>query len=159
MRDEGDLDALKCPQKFKKLGGFARYFSREKRAPILTLFVGGNHEASNFLRDLYYGGFVAENIYFLGYSSVIQVTKGAHTLRIGGISGIEKSHDAIRGYFEEWPYVHREKNLTSMYHIRTFEVAKLSSVQQGSKPVDFFLSHEWPTVATSHRQFQQNQGF
>ena len=95
---------------------------------MLTLFIGGNHEASNLLRDLYYGGYVAENIYFLGYSNIIKVTKGEHSLRIGGISGIEKSHDAVRGYHEEWPYVNREKNLTSMYHIRTFEVAKLSTV-------------------------------
>ena len=125
LRDRGDLDALKCPAKFKTLGGFAKYFSREKRAPYLTLFVGGNHEASNLLRDLYYGGYVAENIYFLGYSNVINVRKGNHSLRVSGISGIEKSHDSRRGYFEEWPYTHREKNITSMFHIRQFEAAKL----------------------------------
>ena len=80
--------------------------------------MGGNHEASNLLRDLYYGGYVAENIFFLGYTGVFNVRKGGHSLRIAGISGIEKSHDARRGYFEEWPYVHREKNITSMFHIR-----------------------------------------
>ena len=53
------MDALKCPAKFKRLGDFAKYFAREKTAPMLTLFVGGNHEASNLLRDLYYGGYVA----------------------------------------------------------------------------------------------------
>ena len=106
MRDEADLDALKVPPKFKRLGDFAKYFRQEKRAPILTLFVGGNHEASNLLRDLYYGGYVAENIYFLGCSGVVNVKKGEHTLRVGGISGIEKSHDSTRGYFEEYPYVH-----------------------------------------------------
>ena len=42
----------------------------------MTLFVGGNHEASNFLRDLYYGGWVAENIYYLGASGVVKVRKG-----------------------------------------------------------------------------------
>ena len=107
MRDERDLDALKCPDKFKHLGGFAKYFTQEKSAPILTLFIGGNHEASNLLRDLYYGGYVAQNIFFLGYSSVINVRKGENQLRIGAVSGIEKSHDTNRGYFEDYPYVHK----------------------------------------------------
>ena len=66
LRDEKDMDALECPEKFKRLGDFAQYFSREKKAPILTFFVGGNHEASNYLRELYYGGFAAENIFFMG---------------------------------------------------------------------------------------------
>ena len=70
------MEALECPQKFKRLGDFSKYYKQEKRAPILTVFVGGNHEASNYLRELYYGGFAAENIYFLGASSVIQVVKG-----------------------------------------------------------------------------------
>jgi hypothetical protein len=30
--------------------------------------VGGNHEASNYMRELFYGGWAAPNIYFLGYS-------------------------------------------------------------------------------------------
>ena len=123
---------------------------------MLTIFIGGNHEASNLLRDLYYGGYVAENIYFLGSSNVINVRKGKHFLRLAGISGIEKSHDSMRGYFEEYPYVHREKNLTSMYHIREFEVAKLESVTQ---PIDLMLSHEWPTIATSHPSYRKNQNW
>ena len=28
LRDAGDLDALKCPAKFKRLGDFAKYFAR-----------------------------------------------------------------------------------------------------------------------------------
>jgi lariat debranching enzyme len=58
----------------------------------LTIFIGGNHEASNYLRDLYYGGFVAENIYFLGYSGVVDLSKGGETVRIGGVSGIVKHY-------------------------------------------------------------------
>ena len=43
-----------------------RYYNGEKKAPILTIFIGGNHEASNYLQELTYGGWVAPNIYFLG---------------------------------------------------------------------------------------------
>jgi len=43
-----------------------RYYSGEKTAPVLTIFIGGNHEASNYLQELPYGGWVAPNIYYLG---------------------------------------------------------------------------------------------
>lgn len=43
-----------------------RYYSREKEAPVLTIFIGGNHEASNHLQELCYGGWAAPNIYYLG---------------------------------------------------------------------------------------------
>ena len=47
---------------------FYKYYSGEKTAPVLTIFIGGNHEASNHLRELYYGGWVAPKIYYLGSS-------------------------------------------------------------------------------------------
>ncbi len=50
------------------MNSFYKYYSGEKTAPVLTVFVGGNHEASNHLRELYYGGWVAPNIYYLGTS-------------------------------------------------------------------------------------------
>lgn len=93
-----------------------------KVAPILTLFVGGNHEASNLLRDLYYGGWVAENIYYLGASGFVQVMKGDQSIRVGGISGIDKHYDFLKGYCERWPYVDDYNGLRSIYHIRQFDV-------------------------------------
>lgn len=84
-------------------------------APILTVFVGGNHEAANHLRELYvalsmavtvinphvhhshhsryYGGWAAPNIFFLGYSGVLNYGG----LRIGGFSGIFKRYDFFKG--------------------------------------------------------------
>ena len=46
-----------------------RYYSGEKKAPYLTVFIGGNHEASNYLQELPYGGWVAPNIYYMGMIS------------------------------------------------------------------------------------------
>lgn len=40
------------------MGSFFKYFE-SKKAPILTIFIGGNHEAVNYMRDLYFGGWVA----------------------------------------------------------------------------------------------------
>lgn len=46
--------------------------------------VGGNHEAMNYLWELYYGGWVAPNIYYLGHAGVVKFGG----IRIGGMSGI-----------------------------------------------------------------------
>ena len=54
------------------MNSFRRYYSGEAKAPCLTIFVGGNHEASNYLWELYYGGWAAPNIYFLGYAGVVR---------------------------------------------------------------------------------------
>ncbi len=39
--------------KYKSMNSFYKYYSGEKVAPIPTIFIGGNHEASNHLRELY----------------------------------------------------------------------------------------------------------
>jgi lariat debranching enzyme len=146
MRTPKDLDAMNCPEKFKRMGDFEKYFRGEKTAPYLTLFIGGNHEASDYLRQLYYGGYTAKNIYFMGYSGVVKVRKGETEVRIAAISGIEKEYDSQRGYFEEHPYTHNPKNLRSMYHIREFEVEKMALLKT---QVDIMVSHEWPTLVTN----------
>lgn len=45
----------------------------------------------------YFGGWVAENIYYLGNSNVLWVRKGNHQIRIGGISGIYKDYHYNKG--------------------------------------------------------------
>ena len=67
-----------------------------KIAPIPTVFIGGNHEASNYLWELFHGGFVAHNIYYLGHSGVVNFGG----LRIAGMSGIFKDHHYNMGFFE-----------------------------------------------------------
>ena len=43
---------MAVPEKYRKLGGFHRYYTGEVVAPVLTLVIGGNHEASNYLWEL-----------------------------------------------------------------------------------------------------------
>ncbi|XP_011837276.1 PREDICTED: lariat debranching enzyme [Mandrillus leucophaeus] len=112
-----------------------RYYSGDKKAPVLTLFIGGNHEASNHLQELPYGGWVAPNIYYLGLAGVVKY----RGVRIGGISGIFKSHDYRKGHFECPPY--NSSTIRSIYHVRNIEVYKLKQLKQ---PIDIFLSHDWP---------------
>ena len=49
VRNLDDLECMSVPDKYKELGTFYKYYSGEKTAPIPTLFIGGNHEASNYL--------------------------------------------------------------------------------------------------------------
>uniref|UniRef100_A0AC11DVQ4 Debranching RNA lariats 1 n=1 Tax=Ovis aries TaxID=9940 RepID=A0AC11DVQ4_SHEEP len=83
VRNEADLRCMAVPPKYRHMQTFYRYYSGEKKAPVLTIFIGGNHEASNHLQELPYGGWVAPNIYYLVYvhisliitkKSVLQLT-------------------------------------------------------------------------------------
>lgn len=113
-----------------------RYYSGEKVAPILTIFIGGNHEASNYLQELPYGGWVAPNIYYMGYAGVVNY-KG---LRIAGISGINHMYDYFSGHHEAPPY--DDSTIRSVYHYRQLEMFRL---QQITPKVDIMISHDWPT--------------
>ena len=95
--------SMKCPEKYLEIGNFHEYYSGKKVAPYLTIFVGGNHEASNHNRELYFGGWVAKNIYYMGSSSVLQLKKGNNKIRLGGISGIYKYYDFTNSKLEKYP--------------------------------------------------------
>jgi lariat debranching enzyme len=83
---------MNIPPKFLRMGDFMHYHSGNRIAPVLTLFVGGNHEASAFMRELPYGGWVAPNIFYMGASNVMRFGN----LTIGGVSGIFKHGDYLR---------------------------------------------------------------
>lgn len=140
VRNQNDLQCMAVPPKFRRLGTFHQYYFEKKTAPKLTLLIGGNHEASNYLQTLPYGGWVAPNMYYLGYSSVIRY----RGLRIGGISGIFKSHDAKYHHFECLPY--DNSSMRSIYHMRELDIYKFLQLanKDNRKVVDVFMSHDWP---------------
>ncbi|KAG1470069.1 hypothetical protein G6F56_002893 [Rhizopus delemar] len=135
VRNESDLDCMAVPPKFKRIGTFWKYYSGQVRAPYPTIFIGGNHEASNHLWELYHGGWVCDNIYFLGYAGVINFGG----IRIGGLSGIFKAKDYRLGHYERPPY--DKSSMRSTYHVREYQVNRVLQVQE---PVDVFISHDWP---------------
>lgn len=146
IRNEKDLDSMAVPDKFKRLGDFKDYYDGKKKAPVLTVFVGGNHEASNYLQELPYGGWVAPNIYYMGYSNVIWY-KG---LRIGGLSGIYKYFNFYKPHYERVPY--DEKSKRSVYHVRFQEFLKLSLIRDLN--LNCFVSHDWPEGITQYGNLQ-----
>ena len=63
-RNLSDLRCMAVPDKYKSMCSFYKYYSGEKKAPVLTIFIGGNHEASNHLQELRHGGWAAPNVFF-----------------------------------------------------------------------------------------------
>ncbi|CAI5440011.1 unnamed protein product [Caenorhabditis angaria] len=72
VRNYGDLHHMHVNEKHRHLMTFYKYYSGELVAPYLTLFIGGNHEASGFLTELPNGGWVAPNIYYMGFANVVR---------------------------------------------------------------------------------------
>jgi len=152
IRNAADLNTMAVPHKFREIGTFWRYYSGQCRAPIPTIFIGGNHEASAYLQELFYGGWVAPNIYYLGAAGVVRFGG----LRIGGLSGIYKSHDFCKGHYEAPPY--DRGTLRSVYHVRNVEVYRMKCLGGASatgttdcrRPLDVFLSHDWPRGIEQH---------
>ncbi|MCJ1275871.1 hypothetical protein MMC21_003676 [Puttea exsequens] len=132
---------MSVPPKYRAIGDFHEYYSGTRKAPYLTLFVGGNHEASSHLQELYYGGWVAPNIYYLGAANVIRFGD----LRIAGLSGIWKGYNYNKAHFERLPY--SEDETKSIYHVREIDVRKLLQLRT---PVDMGLSHDWPRGVEWH---------
>ena len=149
VRNEADLATMACPDKYKDMRTFYKYYSGECVAPVLTVFIGGNHEASAHLWELYYGGWVAPNIYYLGHAGSVRFGG----LRIAGLSGIFKSHDYPRGYFESIPY--DRSGQRSAYHVRKLEVDKLLLLTGLPSGVDIMLSHDWPAGVAPHGNLQE----
>ncbi|KAI9006940.1 Metallo-dependent phosphatase-like protein [Hyaloraphidium curvatum] len=143
LRNVADLDVLACPAKYRTMGTFYQYYSGQKKAPYPTIFVGGNHEASNYLWELFHGGWVCPNIYFLGFAGVIKFGG----LRIGGLTGIYKDQDYEKGYFEQQPY--DDSASRSIYHVRKFNVYRLLQLAHSDR-LDVFLSHDWPRGIAYH---------
>ena len=147
-RDQRDLSSMAVATFYRRFGDYKDYYEGHKRAPILSIFVGGNHEASTHLWDLYHGGWIAPNIYYMGTTGVVTY----RGLRICGVSGIAKAYDYAHGYacpppdptMEPQRY---EKWCRSVYHLRDYEFFRLASLRcsgEDAKRMDVVLSHDWP---------------
>ena len=144
VRNQRDLNVTAMPVKYRRMADFHEYYSGTRIAPYLTIFIGGNHEASNYLFELYYGGWVAPNIYYLGAANVLRFGP----LRIAGLTGIWKGYDYRKPHFERLPY--NQEDVNSIYHVRELDVRKLLSLRS---QVDIGLSHDWPQGVEFHGDY------
>lgn len=126
---------MAIPSKYRSMGDFHEYYSGEKKAPVLTLVIGGNHEASNYFSELYHGGWLAPKIYYLGAVNVLRYGP----FRIAGLSGIFKAADYHKLHHEQLPY--SKNQIRSIFHVRECDISKLLQIRF---PVDIGISHDWP---------------
>ncbi|KAJ7672531.1 lariat debranching enzyme [Mycena polygramma] len=136
---------MNAPAKYRILGDFHNYYAGRKTAPILTIVVGGNHEAMGHMWECFHGGWLAPNSYFLGYAGCVLVDGW---LRVAGSSGIYKAGNFAKGHFERIPYI--PSTLASAYHTREFNITRLMNLQNNGKKVDIFMSHDWPLAIERH---------
>jgi len=135
VRNASDLKAVSMPSKYYAMHDFHEYYAGTRTAPYLTIFIGGNHEASNYMWELYYGGWVAPKIYYMGAANVVRLGP----LRIAGLSGIWKGYNYKKPHYERLPY--NSDDVRSVYHVRELDVRKLLQIRT---QVDVGLSHDWP---------------
>jgi lariat debranching enzyme len=123
------------PEKYYAMHDFHEYYAGSRTAPYLTVFIGGNHEASNYMWELYHGGWAAPNIYYMGAANVVRLGP----VRIAGLSGIWKGYNYRKPHYERLPY--NSDDVRSIYHVRELDVRKLLQIRT---QVDVGLSHDWP---------------
>ncbi|RKF59889.1 Lariat debranching enzyme [Erysiphe neolycopersici] len=154
IRNASDLTVMACPVKYRKIGDFHSYYSGARKAPYLTIFVGGNHEASSHLWELFYGGWVAPNIYYMGAANILRVGG----VRIAGMSGIWKGYNFRKSHYERLPY--NQDDIRSIYHVREIETRKLLQIRT---QVDVGISHDWPksieTYGNTKKLFKNKPDF
>lgn len=143
-----DMECMHCPEKYKKLGNFFEYYNGSRQPYVTTIFIGGNHEAVNYSRELYFGGWAAKGIYYLGQSGSIYVRKGNFKLRVTGLSGIFNYKDFMSNRIEPFPLA--SSDLIASYHCKQIDIFKLDLLARNtSEQLDVFLSHDWPTCTKS----------
>eukprot|EP00977_Amphora_coffeiformis_P007290 scaffold1581_cov169-Amphora_coffeaeformis.AAC.26 len=170
LRSWEDFHSLAVPPKYRNsLGSFLPYYIGAKRAPLPTIVIGGNHESSQALQELYYGGWLAPQIFYLGAAGVVRY----RGLRIGGLTGIFKGYNYRKPHWERPPY--DSNSLRSVYHVRHVDVARLLSLSPPSmensnlnsesptvpsdtlnsgRRLDIMLSHDWPRGIEHHGNLQ-----
>jgi len=83
-RHEADLESMAAPAKYRTVGDFPDFYSREFTFPWPVYFIGGNHEPYGFLDAAPRGALVAENCMYLGRVGAVKISD----LKIVGLSGI-----------------------------------------------------------------------
>ncbi|GIQ85533.1 hypothetical protein KIPB_007216 [Kipferlia bialata] len=149
FRNEYDMHFSAIPPKYRQLMSFHKLHSGAVKMPVPCIYVGGNHDASLYLAELPYGGWIAPNVYYLGNAGAVDCVFGDRHIRVAGASGIYKSHDARKPRYELPGF--DQTSLRSIYHHRHADMDWLVGALQRQPPLQtLMLSHDWPAISTSH---------
>lgn len=150
IRDEADFQSISIPPKYQKFGDFRDYYHNDElKPPVLTLFIGGNHESMRHLMLLPHGGYVSRDVFYMGYSNVVWY----RGVRIGSLSGIYKKWDYQRDRpsWESLEAGQWSSRVRELYHVRKSDISPLFMVHG---PLDIMMSHDWPNGVAYHGNTQ-----
>ncbi|XP_040860403.1 lariat debranching enzyme isoform X2 [Ochotona curzoniae] len=150
VRNEADLRCMAVPPKYRHMQTFYRYYSGEKKAPVLTIFIGGNHEASNHLQELPYGGWVAPNIYYLGHfecppynSSTIRSIYHVRNIEVYKLKQLKQPVDIFLSH--DWPRsIYHYGNKKQLLKAKSFFRQEVENNTLGSPAASELLEHLKP---------------
>ncbi|THH05145.1 hypothetical protein EW145_g5011 [Phellinidium pouzarii] len=161
IRNHQDLQCMAVPNKYKQHPGFPLHYEadsglgddsldvnegprlsgpcevwkkRHDSRIITQILYRGEGSTYPDARYRYHGGWLAPNIYFLGFAGCVQV----NGVKIAGASGIYSAPHYKLGHFEKIPY--DNGSVRSIYHTREYDIFRLSHLTS----VDLCLSHDWP---------------
>lgn len=140
IRDETDMRAMACPAKYQQVGDYPAYHTGRNSFPAEVAFIGGNHEAYNWLETMPTGGQLGPKCYYLGRWGVIERLG----LRIAGLTGnySPRAYESGRrsvDYSNPAVLANERAKKQSTYFVQV-EVEALAK----SGHVDILLLHDWP---------------
>lgn len=136
FRSEEDFSSSCILNKYRKLSLFVDIYNGSVKPPCPIILIGGNHENSEMLFRLPFGGYLCDNVFYLGRAGQIKFG----TLRISGISGVFSSKSYFSKVHETLPI--QGKDAHTAYHYRSFSEFQLC----GLTKTDIMLSHDWPNI-------------
>lgn len=146
IRNEGDMNQIATPSKYRSMGQFKDLYDDERPFPAPTYFVAGNHEPWGYL-DRHdptltsANGELLPNLFYVGRYGVVE----HDGVTIAGLSGnygqttYETHSDERQAWCERNDYQARKASS----HFRYDEVVSLLDQCEG-RDVDVLLTHEWP---------------
>ncbi|KAG1784852.1 lariat debranching enzyme, C-terminal domain-containing protein, partial [Suillus plorans] len=148
IRNHRDMQCMAVPQKYRQLGDF------HKTAPVLTIVIGGNHEASNYMSELndFSLGFYERLPYDHGTMRSIYHIREFNVRRLSLLSSLDifLSHD--------WPqYIERHGDTQGLLCRKPFFRQDVQTGNLGSPPLMGLLrtlKPKWWFSAHLHVRFQ-----
>ncbi len=132
-RNYADVMTMDAPSKYKKLGEFHHFYTKNYQFPYPIYFIGGNHEPYGFLDRLPPKVTeIASNCYYLGRVGCLELAG----LKIVGVSGIYKAK-----LFDNRPPISQINSRSNSDYIG-FTYKEINQAIDYQK-TDILLLHEW----------------
>ena len=143
FEDERGLESALLPQKYKKMGSYAQLLSGELELRAPCVAISGNHENNLKLAAFPNGGYLMNNLYYLG-SSVVRVVVSGRAVDICGVSGISHAPPKLKKTIPLEPFLTGEFKHTHMQEITAASVADVEKLNADQLGQALFLTHDWP---------------